>query len=215
MYWNVYLRGTGRGMTRIRDRHVKDEVAALNIGSQVRQLRNRRGLTLREVADMTGLSKPLLSRIENSITAPPVATLIKISMALGVKIGHFFQETSLDSRLVVVRKEDRYALKRLGHPDQYAGIGYSYESLAYPMVNKQMEPFIVEIDPCDENRMCFNNHHGEEFIFVLDGTLEFRNSSRTLVLNEGDSIYFDSGVPHGLRGLGGPARVLVVVHIAR
>ena len=82
---------------------VQDEVAALNIGFKVRTLRQKRGLTLKEVSELTGLSKPSLSQIENNISAPPIATLIKISSALGVKIGHFFQDTSLNCRIVVVR----------------------------------------------------------------------------------------------------------------
>ncbi len=202
-------------MTKVNDDIIKNEVAALNIGSQVRQLRKQRGFTLQEVADMTGLSKPLLSQLENNVTAPPIATLIKVSMALGVKIGHFFQDASLDSRVVVVRKEDRHDVTRLSHRNRYAETGYRYESLAYPMVNKQMEPFIVEIDPCGEKEINYNNHQGEEFIFILEGTLEFRNASLTVSLNEGDSIYFDAGVPHGLRGLGGVSKILAVIYVKR
>ena len=69
---------------------VKEEVAALNLGNKIRNLRKQRALTLQEVSDLTGLSKPLLSQLENNIAAPPIATLIKISTALGVKISHFF-----------------------------------------------------------------------------------------------------------------------------
>ena len=202
-------------MHKVSDKEVQEEVAALNIGAQVRHLRKKRGFTLQEVSDMTGLSKPLLSQIENNVSAPPVATLIKISTALGVKIGHFFQDTGRDSRVVVVRKEDRYGVKRIAHQDAYAKIGYRYESLAYPMVNKQMEPFIVEIAPCAESDIQYNNHRGEEFIFLLDGRVEFRSPEQTVVLNEGDSIYFDSSVSHGLRGLDGKARVLVVVYVPK
>lgn len=202
-------------MEKVSDDIIRDEMAALNIGSQVRQLRKLRGFTLQDVADMTGLSKPLLSQLENNVTAPPIATLIKVSMALGVKIGHFFQDASLDSRVVVVRKENRHDIKRLSHHDHYAGTGYRYKSLAYPMVNKQMEPFFLEIDPCEEKDIIFNNHQGEEFIFILEGKIEFRNSKQTIVLNEGDSIYFDSAVPHGLRGLDASCRVLAVIYVPR
>lgn len=202
-------------MPKLRDNDVRDEVAALNIGSKVRGLRKKRGFTLQEVSNLTGLSKPLLSQIENNFAAPPVATLIKISAALGVKIGHFFQDDSLNTRLVVIRKEDRYNVKRLSHHDRDEKTGYHYQSLAYPMVDKQMEPFIVEIDPLDENEIPFNNHRGEEFLFLLDGKMEFRSSGQSVILNEGDCIYFDSGIPHGLRGLEGPAKALVVVYMPK
>ncbi len=191
---------------------VKDEVAALNLGSQIRQLRKQRGLTLQDVSNMTGLSKPLLSQIENNIAAPPIATLIKISSALGVKIGHFFQDTSLTKRIVVVRKADRYGVKKRVHHTNSDNIGYHYEPLAYPMVDKQMEPFLVEFEQREEKDLLFNNHRGEEFLFVIEGELEFRCSDQIITLVEGDSLYFDSGIPHAMRGIDKTAKALIIVY---
>jgi transcriptional regulator with XRE-family HTH domain len=200
-------------MNKLQDADIRKEVAALNIGRQIRQLRFQRGMTLKEVSEITGLSKPSLSQIENNDGAPPIATLIKIATALGVKIGHFFKEPESSQRLVVVRRDERHKLNRLSHEDQYAAIGYWYESLAYPMVEKNMEPFIAEIAPRDEGDILFNQHRGEEFIFVMDGRLEFRSPDQTLLLHRGDSLYFDAAISHGLRGIGGIARVLVVVYV--
>ena len=200
-------------MNKLQDADIRKEVAALNIGRQIRQLRFQRGMTLKEVSEITGLSKPSLSQIENNDGAPPIATLIKIATALGVKIGHFFKEPEVSQRLVVVRRDERHRLNRLSHEDQYAAIGYWYESLAYPMIDKNMEPFIAEIAPREEGDILFNQHRGEEFIFVMDGALEFRSTDQTILLNGGDSLYFDAGISHGLRGIGGIARVLVVVYV--
>ncbi len=199
-------------MSKPMDMNIKDEVAALNIGSKVRQLRKQRGLTLQEVSDLTGLSKPLLSQIENNIAAPPIATLIKISTALGVKISHFFQDHAMANRIVLVKKDERYGVKKLTHHDNDSSIGYRYESLAYPMADKQMEPFIAEIEPRNDNELLYNNHKGEEFLFLIKGQLEFRSSDQTLIIEEGDSLYFDSSVPHALRGIDGNAKALVVVY---
>jgi len=200
-------------MNKLQDADIRKEVAALNIGRQIRQLRFQRGMTLKEVSEITGLSKPSLSQIENNDGAPPIATLIKIATALGVKIGHFFKEPEDSQRLVVVRRDERHRLNRLSHEDQYAAIGYWYESLAYPMVEKNMEPFIAEIAPRDEGEILFNQHRGDEFIFVMDGTLEFRSPDQTILLHREDSLYFDAAISHGLRGLDGIARVLVVVYV--
>lgn len=191
---------------------VKEEVAALNLGNKIRKLRKLRSLTLQEVSNLTGLSKPLLSQIENNIAAPPIATLIKISTALGVKISHFFQEQEENERIVVVRKDDRYSVKRLIHHHTGSKVGYRWESLAYPMVRKQMEPFIVEIDPKAESDLMYNDHEGEEFHFVLDGMVEFRSGDQVHLLEKGDSIYFDSSNPHALRGVGGVAKSLIVIY---
>ncbi|THB80593.1 MAG: helix-turn-helix domain-containing protein [Desulfobacteraceae bacterium] len=190
---------------------VKDEVAALNLGSKIRNLRKQRAMTLQEVSDATGLSKPLLSQVENNIAAPPIATLIKISTALGVKISHFFREQNHENRVVVVKKDQRYGIKKLSHHNKEMGIGYRYESLAYPMVGKQMEPFIAEIEPRKEQEMLYNDHKGEEFLHVMEGTVEFKSSDQTHTLEMGDSIYFDSSIPHALRGIGGTAKSLVVI----
>lgn len=191
---------------------VKEEVAALNLGNKIRNLRKQRALTLQEVSDLTGLSKPLLSQIENNIAAPPIATLIKISIALGVKIGHFFRDHERGDRIVVVKKGERYSVKKLFHSKNESTIGYRWESLAYPMVGKQMEPFIVEIEPGKENELLYNDHKGEEFHFVMEGKVEFRSAEQTHLLEKGDSIYFDSSIPHALRGVGGIATALIVIY---
>lgn len=189
--------------------NIKNELASLDIGSQIRNLRNQRELTLQELSDLTGLSKPNLSQIENNIVTPPIATLLKISTALGVPIGTFFQKTNQKSNMVVVRKEDRYGIAKGPH---ISHIGYQYEPLAYPKVDKNMEPFIVHMENRDPGEIVFNNHKGEEFLFVLDGQLEFQCGDNTIVLDEGDSLYFDSSIPHGYRGIGGTAKTLVVIH---
>lgn len=194
---------------------IKEEVAALNLGNKIRNLRKQRALTLQEVSDLAGLSKPLLSQIENNLAAPPIATLIKISTALGVKISHFFRDHEMGDRIVVVKKHERYSVKKLFHHKDESKVGYRWESLAYPMVGKQMEPFIVEIEPRREEDLIYNDHRGEEFHFVMDGVVEFRSAEQTHLLEKGDSIYFDSSVPHALRGIGGVAKSLIIIYASR
>ncbi len=188
---------------------MKDELASLDIGSQIRKLRNGRELTLQDLADLSGLSKPNLSQIENNLVTPPIATLLKISTALGVPIGHFFQATGQESSIVVVRREDRYGVAKGQH---ISHIGYQYEPLAYPKVDKHMEPFIVHMEEREPSEIVYNNHRGEEFLYVLEGTLEFRCGDSIITLREGDSLYFDSVVPHGYRGIGGMAKTLVCIY---
>ena len=188
---------------------MKNELASLDIGTQVKNLRNRRVMTLKDLSVMTGLSKANLSQIENNLVTPPIATLLKISSALGVSIGHFFQKSGQDSSVVVVRKSDRYGVAKGPH---ISHVGYQYEPLAYPKVDKNMEPFIVHMEEREASDIVYNNHRGEEFLFVLDGVLEFRCDDTLVLLNEGDSLYFDSGKPHGYRGIGGAAKTLVVIY---
>ena len=198
-----------------KENKIKEEIAALNLGNKIRNLRKNRALTLQEVSHLTGLSKPLLSQIENNIAAPPIATLIKISTALGVKISHFFQDPEMNDRIVVVRKDERYSVKKLFHHKDESKVGYRWESLAYPMVGKQMEPFIVEIEPRKEDELLYNDHTGEEFHFVMEGRVEFRTAEQTHVLEKGDSLYFDSSIPHALRGVDGMAKSLIIIYAPR
>ncbi|BHH82410.1 helix-turn-helix domain-containing protein [Desulforhopalus sp. 52FAK] len=188
---------------------INHKVASLDIGSQVRTLRNNRNLTLQELANLTGLSKPNLSQIENNLVTPPIATLLKIATALGVGIGHFFRDSTKPSNVVVTRKNDRYGVAKGPH---ISHIGYQYEPLAYPKIGKKMDPFVVEMEMRKAEEIVFNNHRGEEFLFLFEGRLEFRCGDDIIVLEEGDSIYFDSDIPHGYRGLGGPAKTLVVIY---
>ena len=195
------------------DRKISEDIKALNLGGQIKELRLKRGLTLQNMADLTGLSKPLLSQIENDVTLPPIATLLKIAKALGKRLGDFFQKVEPpNERIVVVRQEERKeTMQRL--PEGPEKVGYRYESLAYPMREKRMEPFIVEIEPKEDGMAPVYQHNGEEFLFVIEGEMEFRGGDRVIVLKPGDSLYFDSKVPHALRGLGGKkVRVMAVIY---
>ena len=192
---------------------IAGEVEALNLGNKIRQLRRKRTLTLQNVSDLSGLSKSLLSQIENSFTAPPIATLLKISKALDVKIGYFFQDPPVSSRISVVRHKERKETVPLHSRANGTKVGYQYESLAHPMSDKNMEPFMIEVLPREADDMIFYHHKGEEFLFVLEGRIEFRGADRVIELDSMDCLYFDSNIPHALRGLGGKlARVIGVIY---
>jgi len=77
------------------------------LGQKIKNLRQGQKLSLQAMAEKTGLSQPVLSQIESEVVAPPVATLLKISKALNVNIGYFFQEEESGKRAVVVRKNER------------------------------------------------------------------------------------------------------------
>jgi transcriptional regulator with XRE-family HTH domain len=188
------------------------EIKKLKLGEKIRDLRLKRQRTLRQVAEMTGLSVPLLSQVENSGVSPPVATLLKISKALQVGIGYFFREEESKERAVVVRKDERKKTFRPIHTRQSDG-GYTYEALAYTKNSKHMEPFLVEFEPKKKEAVSFLSHPGEEFIFLFRGRLAFYYDQQEIVLEPGDSLYFESEFPHGFRALGGrKAQAVVVVY---
>jgi len=180
---------------------VKEELKELNLGQKIKTLRQRKGVSLQQMAEKSSLSVPLLSQIESEVVAPPVATLLKISRALNVNIGYFFQEEESGKRAVVVRKNERKQIFRRIHEDP-SKVGYYYESLAYPKADKHMEPFQVQFELKKKEDLIFFNHKGEEFVFVLEGQLECNYEDETFLLDPGDSLYFDSSFPHAFRAVG-------------
>lgn len=180
---------------------VREELKELNLGQKIKTLRQRKGVSLQRMAETTSLSEPLLSQIESEVVAPPVATLLKISKALNVNIGYFFQEEESGKRAVIVRKNERKQIFRRIHEDP-SKVGYYYESLAYPKADKHMEPFHVQFEVKNKEDILFLNHRGEEFVFILEGQLEFSYENETFTLNPGDSLYFDSSSPHAFRAVG-------------
>ena len=191
--------------------NVESDVRRLKLGEKIRELRLKRGRTLREVAGATGLSIPLLSQVENNAVSPPVATLLRIARALEVGISYFFREEESRERAVVVRKHERKKTFQPIHA-QHGDSGYQYEALAYTKNSKHMEPFWVEFEAKRKEAVSYLRHRGEEFIFLFRGRLAFHYDQQEIILDPGDSLYFESDVPHGFRALRGrKAQAIVVV----
>lgn len=164
---------------------------------KIQSLRKAKEVTLDQLAKMTGLTKGYLSQIENSTKTPPFSTLDKIAYALGVDITYFFvnsESEQVDAKITVIKPDERKKVAPGG-----LRRGYGYESLAYKKAGKNMEPYLITVD--FQGKGSFK-HDGEEFLFILEGTLEFSFGGKKYILGPGYSIYFDSGVEHSGRALG-------------
>jgi len=193
---------------------IKHEVRELHIGKKIRELRKSAGLVLQDLSNRTGLSKPLLSQIEKEVVSPPIATLLKISKALNVNISFFFQDGDPEEKVVVVRKDESRVIdsRHFGREES----GYYYEALAYKKSRKYMEPFLVEFKKKKAGKLSYFSHEGEEFLYLMEGRLEFRTENHHLILDPGDSLYFESSLPHAYRALGRKnARALSIIYPKR
>jgi len=193
---------------------IKHEVKKLHIGNKIRDLRKKAGLVLQDLSERTGLSKPLLSQIEKETVSPPIATLLKISKALNTNISFFFQNDGSEEKVVVVRKDESKVIdsRYFGREES----GYYYEALAFKKSKKYMEPFLVEFKRKRVDQLSYFSHDGEEFIYLLEGVLEFRTEDQKYILQPGDSLYFESSIPHAYRALERKnARALTVVYPTR
>ncbi|UCG65849.1 MAG: helix-turn-helix domain-containing protein [Deltaproteobacteria bacterium] len=177
------------------------------IAKNIKKIRLESNMTQERIAELTGLTKGYISKIEKSDKAPPLSTLSKIAGALDVDITILAAEdleTPEDISLCIVRKGE-------GKKISSATLeGYHYEALAYKKSGKNMEPFFLM--PAFDEKAIFS-HEGEEFMYTLEGVHEFVYDNRKYILNEGDSIYFDSGIPHTGRSIGKQrAKILAVMY---
>jgi transcriptional regulator with XRE-family HTH domain len=172
----------------------RNELEEVRVGEKIKQLRERKGLSLKEVADATGFSTALLSQMENHLVSPSLGSIIRLAKALEVRVGDFFGETQGEP-FAIVRKDERKTISRFASKEGVS-YGYSYESLGFEKKNRRMEPFIVTLEPATLKTSKTSVHEGEEFIFVLEGEMEVIFGDHTDILYPGDSIYYDSNIPH-------------------
>src|SRR5512139_3113035 len=172
----------------------RNESTEVRVGERIKALREQKGLSLKELADLTGFSTALLSQMENHLVSPSLGTIIKLAKALEVRVGDFFGETQGEP-FAIVRKDERKTVSRFASKEGVK-YDYSYESLGFEKKDRHMEPFIVTLEPATVKASKTSVHDGEEFIFVLEGEMEVILGNHTDVLYPGDSIYYDSTIPH-------------------
>jgi quercetin dioxygenase-like cupin family protein len=137
-------------------------------------------------------------------------TLIRLAKSLEVPVGTFFADEP-EAPFCLVRKDERKVTSRFASTEGLS-YGYDYESLGYAKKDRQMEPFVVTLKPAEVPHVDPNQHTGEEFIFVLEGKVEIKLADHTDVLEPGDSIYYNSNIPHVVSCHGTePARILAVI----
>ncbi|MBE0503597.1 MAG: cupin domain-containing protein [Desulfuromonadales bacterium] len=189
----------------------REEVRELQIGFKIRRIRQERRMTLQALADATGLSKPLLSQIENEQVIPPLATLLRVAKAFRVPLQSFFQEEGSSSRCVLTRAGESRKMQRRPVDDEHP-ILYTYHSLAYGKKNRSLEPFLVEFDLGEWRDEMMVSHEGEEFVFLLEGEIDLHYADQIYAMSTGDSVYYDSTEPHAFiaRGTVRPRAVAVI-----
>jgi transcriptional regulator with XRE-family HTH domain len=168
----------------------KSAIIESEIGKRIKKLRLEKQITLEKLALQTGFTKGYLSKVEKSPKSPPVSTLGTIGRALDATISSLLGEESAATPLCLVKKDERSLIARDG-----TRFGYSYEAVAHKFTNKMMEPFILTL-PVHPKKRTLYQHEGQEILFVLEGTMKFLHGLEELTVEEGDCVYFDSGIPH-------------------
>lgn len=191
---------------------IREEVKDLLIGLKIRRLRQERRMTLQNLSEATGLSKPLLSQVENEQVIPPLATLLRIAKALKVGLHTFFQEEGSVEKCLLVRagegsRQDTHSSRSRRRTP------YAYQSLGYGKKQRSLEPFLIEFDVQPWRDDLLVSHEGEEFLYILEGQVEFHYGDEVMAVGPGDSLYYDSNEPHGYVAVGDiPARAVAVIY---
>ena len=185
------------------------------IGSKIKGIRETKNISVEEVAERSGLTADQINSIENDQTLPSLGPLIKIARALGVRLGTFMDDSDALGP-IVTRAENRERDSSISFSNGAtdARRHMDYHPLAQQKAGRHMEPFIIDIHPDEAPKFQLSDHEGEEFIYVMEGQIEIVYGKETYVLNEGDSIFYDSIVKHHVHGAPGKsAKILAVVYI--
>lgn len=177
------------------------------IGGRLREERHRLGLTLQDVADRSGLSLGMISKIENAQTSPSLRTLARLSQALEVPVTTFFRGFEEERDASYVRAGEGIELVRQGTRH-----GHRYELLAAAKggAARRVQPFLVTLTQQHETFPLFQ-HAGVELLYALEGSFVYRYGRHTYDMDPGDSLMFDGEIPHGPERLNAlPARFLSI-----
>jgi transcriptional regulator with XRE-family HTH domain len=174
------------------------------MGQKIRQLRLDNRLTLEEAAERAGCTPGFLSQVERNQAVPSITMLCAIARALGVKVTHFFPKRTPGTKVVRADAREVFRFER-------SFIVYSLLSADLP--GRQIECLLVQINPMDGALPAdeFRSHPGEEFAYVLEGTLRLWIGDAAYDLNPGDSIHFKSTVKHRHENLGDKPTVVLWV----
>ncbi len=176
-----------------------------NVGMRLRILRERQGLSIRALAQACGLSINAISQIERGDHSPTVSSLHQLATALKVPITAFFEDPS-EQTTVLVRRSKRLRSE---------ADGITLESLGVGLRHQRLEPFLVRISPGTGTTTQLITHEGEEFVYCLEGQIEYRVNHDVYQLETGDSLLFEAAQPHCFHnGTESPVTLILVFQAA-
>jgi transcriptional regulator with XRE-family HTH domain len=181
------------------------------VGQRIKAVMEKKGVTLEELSERTGIGTELIRLIEEEDVYPSLGPLLKISRALGVRLGMFLDDQVSREPLIIRRRERTRELSMLR--SKTAPVALQFYSLGRGKTDRHMEPFFVELLPESAVDKHLSSHEGEEFIVVSSGRIEIIYGREVHQLDAGDSIYYNSIVPHYVSCLGDmPASIYAVLY---
>ena len=174
----------------------------MQLGKKIRDLRLRRGLTVQQLAEATGLSKGFISQVENSRTSPSLATLQDLARSLETSVAY----------LVVEEEQVPHVVRACDRPRLQVGGNTSRVEVLSALPKRNLELIVAELPPGQTAGDKRHYHHGEEVVLCLEGRVSLTCGEHVIVLETGDSCHYDGRVPHAAENLGTTmARVIIAM----
>ena len=187
----------------------QEKVLEVAIGREVKAVRKQQNITVLELSKKTGISPGMLSKIENGLTSPSLTTLQTLSEALSVSLTSFFRGFEEQRSAVLVKAGSGMDVDRAG-----TRAGHQYNLLGHVGSNASgviVEPYLIELTTESDTFATFQ-HDGIEFIYMLEGEVDYHHAGQVYRLEPGDSFTFDADAPHGPGKLTTlPARYLSII----
>ena len=177
------------------------------VGKRVKKYREHLGLTQEQLAVNSSLDLTFIKDVEDGIVYPPIGSMIKLSRALGQRLGPFMDDQYVADPIIV-----RYSERKEETANSRDGAKghYHYYPLGKGKSDRHMEPLFIRIEEDEEKAM--STHEGEEFMVVVHGKIIVRYGKEEYILERGDSVYYNSVVSHFIGAIDGPAEILAVLY---
>jgi transcriptional regulator with XRE-family HTH domain len=182
------------------------------IGEKISTLRTLKKIEAEDLAHKAGLSLKQLNSIESGTSIPSLGVLIRVTRALGIRIGTLLDDTIKEGPAIIRANEHQSALS-FSTSENENREHLTFFSLAPNKTGRHMEPFVIDIIPNEKSELSKSSHEGEEFIYVLAGKLIVHYGNEIFELGVGDSIYLDSIVSHLVTTDTNKARILALVYV--
>ncbi len=180
--------------------------------SKIKSIRERQDMTIEELSEASGVKLEVLQAMENGEVIPSLTPLTKMARALGVRLGTFLDDTPQIGPVVTRAGKPTNSIYFSGREDVTNATNLEFHSLGAGKIDRNMDPFIIDIE-YEEGEKELSSHEGEEFIYVLEGEIEVIYGKDSFEISEGDSIFYDSVVPHHLHATGEKkSKILAVLY---
>ncbi len=164
------------------------------VNQRILSFMEKRGMDIQGLAEATGLAPEFIDTMLQEDVYPPLGPLMKIARALGVRLGTFLDDQGSSDPYIVRQAEREAEFSVLGGKNKATAL--NFYALGKGKTDRHMEPFFVEILPESAREKTLSSHEGEEFIAVISGSIEVIYGNKIYILNAGDSVYYNSIVPH-------------------